>query len=447
MSSHLPRQRIAVVGAGIAGNTAAWALSKQHDVTLFEAQPRFGGHANTVDVMLGGVRTPVDTGFIVYNQLNYPHMIKLFDVLGVKTEESNMSFGISLDQGDFEYRSDTSVEALFAQKRNALRPRFWRMLLDIKRFYGQGPKLGTLYDLNTLTLGELLTRLGTTPAFQRDHLIPMAACIWSASTQQILTFPAATFVRFFVNHGLFQLEDRPIWRTVTGGSREYVTKLINAIKGTTHVNAPVRAIERQGSQVCVYVGNEPAAQHFDQVVLATHGNEALSLLANPTPKEQEVLRNFRYSSNHAYLHRDKSLMPRRRAVWSSWNYVAPRDLPPTQEVPITYWMNSLQNLDPDHDIFVSLNPIVKPQEALIEQQMVYTHPIFDHAAIQAQSKKASIQGTDRIWYAGSYWGYGFHEDACASGIEVAQGLGIIDPFGSQWRATPRSPLPEIVQLG
>jgi predicted NAD/FAD-binding protein len=418
------RQRIAVIGAGIAGNTAAWALSRSHDVTLYEAQDRFGGHAHTVDVDLGGVPTPVDTGFIVYNLINYPTLIKLFETLGVATEWSNMSFGVSLDGGRFEYRSEARPMALFARRRNALSPRFWRMLLDIKRFYGQGPALAETLDLSTLTVGDLLARLEVSDGFADDHLIPMAACIWSASTQQILEFPAATFVRFFINHGLFQLKDRPQWRTVSGGSRAYVTALLADFRGTAIKAAGVTAVERVEGGVRVHAAGR-APELYDQAVLACHGDEALKLIAQPTPAEQRVLGAFRYSSNRAVLHTDASLMPKRKAAWSSWNYVAPSTLGSTAEVPITYWMNSLQNLDPRHDVFVSLNPVMPIRPDRIVREMSYDHPIFDGAAIAAQARKAEVQGVDRLWFAGSYWGYGFHEDACSSGMSVARGLGAL----------------------
>lgn len=434
-----PRQRIAVVGAGVAGNTAAWALSRVHDVTLFEAEDRFGGHAHTVDVPLGDTSIPVDTGFIVYNQLNYPTLIRLFDQLGVATEPSSMSFGVSLDRGRFEYRSEASPLALFARRRNALSPRFWRMLLDIKRFYGQGPALAETVDLTRISLGDLLARLEVSEGFAQDHLIPMAACIWSASTRQILDFPAATFVRFFTNHGLFRLRDRPQWRTVSGGSRSYVRALLADFRGVAIRGAPVRAVERLERQVRLQVdGRQPEV--FDQVVLACHGDQALRLITNPSLAERQVLGGFGYSRNRAVLHRDPRLMPRRRAAWSSWNYVAPRSLAQDAEVPITYWMNSLQNLDPAHDLFVSLNPCDAIRPDLIVREIGYEHPIFDAAAIAAQARKADIQGVERLWFAGSYWGYGFHEDACASGMAVARALGAVPDWelagGDVTEATP-----------
>lgn len=420
LGSH--RQRIAVVGSGIAGHTAAWALSKVHDVTLFEADSRFGGHAHTADVDLDGVPTPVDTGFIVYNELNYPNLIKLFETLGVETKPSNMSFGLSLQGGRFEYRSDASRAALFAQKRNMFNPRYIRMLLELLSFYRQGTSLIHRADITRITLGQLLAELKVSRYFIDRHLVPMAACIWSASCNQILDFPAAAFVRFFTNHGLFNIGNRPQWRTVAGGSRAYVQALHKDMTARTLTDAKVEAVIRQGRKVSVHARNR-TPELFDHVVLACHGDQALKLLPSPTSDEAAILSQFRYSENIAVLHRDSALMPRRKAVWSSWNYVAPKTLGPDSEVPITYWMNLLQGLDPKHDIFVSLNPGQDINPRLVEKTMQYSHPIFDAAALAAQSRLADIQGVNRLWYCGSYWGYGFHEDACASGVAVAKALG------------------------
>jgi uncharacterized protein len=418
----LHRQRIAVIGSGIAGHTAAWALSKVHDVTLYEADNRFGGHAHTVDIDLGGVQTPVDTGFIVYNELNYPNLISLFETLGVKTKASNMSFGLSLNGGGFEYRSDASRAALFAQKRNMFNPRYIRMLLELLDFYKKGTSLIHRADINTISLGQLVKELGVSQYFIDRHLVPMAACIWSASYNEILEFPAATFVRFFTNHGLFNIGNRPQWRTVEGGSRAYVQALHADMTARTFKNAPVQSVVRMGREVMVHA--EGLAPHvYDHVVLACHGDQALKLIQTPSTPETDILSQFRYSNNIAVLHRDASLMPRRKAVWSSWNYVAPEKMDADSEVPITYWMNLLQGLDPRHDVFVSLNPRQKIDPALTCKTMNYTHPIFDAPAIAAQARQADIQGVDRLWFCGSYWGYGFHEDACASGMAVARALG------------------------
>ncbi len=416
------RQRIAVVGSGIAGHTAAWALGKVHDVTLYEADNRFGGHAHTVDVTLGGVQTPVDTGFIVYNERNYQTLINLFETLGVATKPSCMSFGLSLDNGRFEYRSDASRAALFAQTRNMFNPRYISMLLELLAFYRQGTALINRPDINNITLGELLKELGVSRYFIDRHLVPMAACIWSASYHQVLDFPAACFVRFFTNHGLFNIGDRPQWRTVAGGSRAYVQALHRDMTARTHTNAAVEKVVRHGRQVRVHARHH-APEMFDHVVLACHGDQALKMIEQPSDREADILSRFRYSDNIAVLHRDKSLMPRRRSVWSSWNYVAPKNLEKNAAVPITYWMNLLQGLDPEHDVFVSLNPQQRIQEQLVEKTMTYSHPIFDADAIAAQTHLSDIQGVDRLWFCGSYWGYGFHEDACASGMAVARALG------------------------
>ncbi len=416
------RQKIAVIGSGIAGNTAAWALSKLHEVTLYEADNRFGGHAHTVDVDLGGVQTPVDTGFIVYNGLNYPTLISLIETLGVATKASNMSFGLSMEGGRFEYRSDHKLSSLFAQKRNMANPFFWALIRDLLAFYKQGAGLIARPDINRITLGELLTELRLSRTFVDRHLVPMAACIWSASYNQIMDFPAATFVRFFNNHGLFNIGTRPQWRTVTDGSRAYVAALHKDMSARTLKNTPVQKIIRADRSVMVHAQGH-GAELFDHVVLACHADQALTIIDQPTAAEMSLLSQFSYSNNLAVLHRDAKLMPRRKTVWSSWNYVAPKNLDANSEVPITYWMNLLQGLDQAHDVFVSLNPRTAIEDRLIEKTMSYSHPVFDAAAIGAQSRMADIQGVQRLWFCGSYLGYGFHEDACASGMAVARAFG------------------------
>ncbi len=421
------RQKIAVIGSGIAGHTAAWALSKVHDVTLYEADDRFGGHANTVDINLNGTITPVDTGFIVYNELNYPNLIALFDHLGVETKKSNMSFGLSLHGGAFEYRSDKAISSLFARKRNAVSLRFWLMLRDLVKFYGLGADLIHRPDINNITLRDLLDELKLSQGFIDDHLVPMAACIWSASYNQILNFPAATFIRFFTNHGLFIIKDRPQWRTVTGGSRSYISALHKDMKVRALKNARVRSVVRAQDGVRVIADGQPDIV-YDHVVMAAHGDQTLAMIESPSQQEQDILRNFKYSKNIAVLHRDRKLMPKRKAVWSSWNYVAPQSHSRDADVPITYWMNLLQGIDPAHDVFVSLNPRTEISETLIDKSINYEHPIFDRAAIAAQSRLSEIQGADRIWFCGSCWGHGFHEDACASGVSVARALGAAPPW-------------------
>ena len=430
MTGFAPRLRIGVIGAGISGLSAAWALSRHHEVTLIEAEPRLGGHANTAEILLRGVPTPVDTGFIVFNDWTYPNFIALMSHLGVAVEPSNMSFAVSLDDGAYEYASETDPAALFAQKRNALRPSHWRMLLDMKRFYAEGPTLDERFDLEAMSLGALLQALSLSEAFIKRHIIPMCACIWSGSFDDMLAFPARTFVHFFRNHGLFLLEGRPQWRTISGGSQRYIAALLKDFRGRLIAGAPVSAVERRGDIVAVH-RQSGETLGFDHVVMATHGDTACTLVKTKTAAEASILQNFRTSDNLAILHKDASLMPKRRRVWSSWNYVAARDEAAGAAVPITYWMNRLQNLDPCEDVFVSLNPRRAIDPAKILYQTGYRHPVFDAAAIAAQSRLPEIQGKDRISWCGAWQRYGFHEDGCMSGLAVARQLGAVLPWDSQ----------------
>jgi uncharacterized protein len=424
--NHIARQRIAVVGSGISGLSAAWALAKIHDVTLYEKEARLGGHANTVDIDIGGTRTAVDTGFIVFNDWTYPQLIALFDHLQVAVDPSDMSFGISLDDGALEYASDARFGALLAQKRNLLRPYYWRMMLDMKKFYAAGPMLEQRFDLSVISLGDMLRALEMSEAFIRYHIIPMAACIWSGSFTEMMNFPARSFVAFFQNHGLFLMQGRPQWRTVRGGSRCYIEKIIADFGGTVRTLQCVTAVHRNDSGVTVH--SHSGNQHFDQVVMATHGDVACTLVAEPSSAEVAVLGAFTTSENRAYLHRDAALMPKRRAVWSSWNYVGSAAQDMNRAVPISYWMNRLQHIGSAQDIFVSLNPRRAIAADKIDAEFVYRHPVFNAAAIAAQTRLADIQGKDRIWYCGAYWRYGFHEDGCMSGLAVARALGAVLPW-------------------
>lgn len=426
-----PKKKIAVVGAGAAGHGAAWALSKHCSVTLYEREARFGGHAHTVDVACPGYDVPVDMGFIVYNELNYPNLIGLFDALGVETEASNMSFSVSLDGGKYEYHGG-GVPGVFAQKRNVFSPRHIHMLRQLLRFYKTVPQRAKQQDLTQITLGDWLDEMHMGRWFRERHIIPMAACIWSASANEILEFPAAAFVRFFENHGLLKLKDRPAWRTVTGGSRRYVEALHKDMTAATNSSCPVSAVERTQEGVLVHAGGRAAL--FDDVIIATHGDEALPLLANPTADERAILPAFRYSSNDVILHTDASLMPRRKSVWSSWNYVAPSAVDPDRPVPLTYWMNRLQNLPANQDVFVTLNPFEPIDEAHVQQRRSFTHPIFDAQTYAAQPKLQGLQGVDGVWFAGSYFTYGFHEDALSSGLAVAKALGAVLPWEQPARA-------------
>jgi uncharacterized protein len=412
--------RIAVVGSGIAGLSAAWLLSKQHEVSLIEAEPRAGGHSNTVDAQAGGCVVPVDTGFIVYNTASYPNLIALFGHLGVQTATTDMSFAVSLDGGGYEY-AGSSLAALFGQPSNLLRPSHWRMLTDALRFFQEAPALDDVTCDPDLSLGTYLSRAGYSDPFVARHILPMAAAIWSTPSRDVLDFPAATFVRFFANHGLLQIVDRPQWRTVVGGSREYVRRLLADFGGEVVLGNPARRILRSPGHVTIDTSG--GERRFDACVIATHADDALSLLADPTADERHLLGTFRYARNRAVLHTDASLMPRRRRLWSSWNYLGDgRGLDAT--LAVTYWMNKLQPLGADApELFVTLNPPGEIEAQRTVAAFDYAHPMFDAAAMRAQRQLWSLQGARNTWFCGSYFGYGFHEDGLQSGLAAAEDIG------------------------
>ena len=427
--------RVAVIGTGISGLGAAWLLDQAHETVVYEADGRIGGHSNTVDVPnpLTGGTLPVDTGFIVYNHRTYPNLIRLFETLGVETDPSNMSFGVSLGEGELEYASGSPLN-LFAQGRNLLRPSHYRMLREILRFHLEASAL-LEFDDRGPTLGEYLDERGFADAFVDRHLLPMGAAIWSATPERIMAFPARSFARFLDNHGLLSLRSRPRWMTVRGGSRAYVERITAGFADRIRVGHPVVAIERQptGVRVRDARGGEDV---FDQVVVAAHADQALAMLVRPTPAERRVLGSFHYSANEAVLHADPALMPRRRRAWASWNYLAPDFDPDAQtRVSVTYWMNRLQNIDHRVPVFVSLNPTVQPSPQKVFRTFHYDHPQFDTAAERAQGSVPLIQGADRVWFCGSYLGWGFHEDGLASGLAVAEALGAPCP----WAVADQSP--------
>ena len=408
------RQKIAVIGAGIAGLSAAWMLRGKHDVALFEAEPRPGGHADTQTVLVGGETINVDTGFIVYNTRNYPNLTALFAELGVATQASDMSFGVSLGGGRLEYGGGNLAQ-LFAQPSNAFRPRFWSMIRDLLRFYRDAPLL--LQTEGAETLGTYLDQHRYGVAFAEDHLLPMGAAIWSGSLSGMRDFPARSFVRFFVNHGLLNLSDRPAWRTVTGGSANYVARLMRDLPDV-RLARPVTRVERAAASVVV--SSADGAETFDQVVFACHADQALALLAVPHAGETAVLGAFRFQDNLAVLHTDAAVMPKRRRAWSAWNY---SDTTPDGPVCLTYWMNQLQNLPGKIPVLVTLNPATMPAPDRILRQITYRHPQFDTAALTAQTQLDTIQGRDRVWFAGAWTGWGFHEDGIASAVRIADAFG------------------------
>jgi predicted NAD/FAD-binding protein len=423
------RKRIAVIGSGISGSSAAWALRDVADVTLYEAGSRPGGHTATVDVDYDGTQVAVDTGFIVYNELNYPDLSALFDHLGVATHESNMGFSLSLDRGRREWCGETYA-SVFAQRRNLVSPSFLWMLREIFRFNRictQDRDNGTM---GHATIGEYLALRGFSAAFRDDYLIPMAAAIWSTPRVKMLDFPAATFITFFENHRLIHNE-RPAWRTVTGGSRNYLERLLAPLAGRIRLSSPVDAVVRDQFGATVWSGG--SADRFDEVVVASQSDQALSMLADASDLERRLLAAIPYRPNRVVLHRDPALMPRRRAAWSAWNYLRDSKGDGEAEVCVTYWMNRLQGIPDATPLFVSLNPVVEPRQDLVFGEWSYDHPQFDARALTSQSRLDEIQGVRRTWFAGAWTGYGFHEDGLRSGLDAAIALGATVP----WRSPSR----------
>ncbi len=414
---------IAIIGSGISGLSAAWLLNKQHRVTLFEKDDRLGGHANTVDVTTFDSALAVDTGFIVYNPVNYPNLVRFFEELGVATTETDMSFGVSINRGELEY-SGCGLKGLFAQKRNLLRPGYWKLLSDLLRFYREAPELMEDPVTQSQTLGQMLQQRGYGKAFIHQHLIPMGAAIWSTPADQMLEYPALTFLRFCQNHGLVQLKDRPQWRTVKGGSREYVQRIANELGTGVRLNSRIHKIHRiDGKPVVEFLHGGREA--FDHVILACHADQALELLSSPTEEEQRLLNCFPYQRNRALLHTDERLMPARTAAWASWNYLSDtqKDKRTPSDISVTYWMNRLQHLPESSPLFVTLNPTTEPQKGKILRSFLYDHPVFNLDSIAAQSSLWSLQGRQNTWFCGAYFGYGFHEDGLQSGLAVAEQLG------------------------
>jgi predicted NAD/FAD-binding protein len=410
---------VAVIGSGVSGLSAAWLLSSRHRVTLYEGEQRLGGHSHTVDARVGGRTLAVDTGFIVYNEPTYPNLTAMFAHLGVATVKSDMSFGVSLDHGEFEYSSN-SPRSYLLQPEVLANPRLWAVMREVVRFYRTGPRqMRRLADAG-LSLGEFLRACGYGEGFQRDHLLPQAAAIWSCSVHEIADYPAQAFIAFCDTHGLMRFGGRPQWRTVAGGSRAYVRRLVEAIGPDVRLGRAAVQVMRGADGVTVRDSSGQEAR-FDQVVIAAHADQALAMLEAPTMRERRVLGAFRYSRNLAVLHTDPVMMPRRRAWWSSWNYLGRTG--DHSEATVTYWMNKLQVLESEEPVLVTLNP---PERLALKGEVrrdVYEHPIFDCAAMSAQEELWSLQGHGGVWFCGSYFGSGFHEDGLQSGLAVAEQLG------------------------
>ena len=411
--------RVAVVGTGVSGLAAAWLLARQHEVTVYESASRLGGHSHTVDAPDGRGLVPVDTGFIVYNEPTYPNLTALLAHLGVGTVASDMSFGVSLDHGAFEYSSN-SVASYLRHPEVLANPRFWAVIREVVRFYRTGPRQMRALVSEGLSLGQFLDRCGYDPAFQRDHLLPQAAAIWSCSVHEIRDYPAAAFVAFCDSHGLMRFADRPRWRTVAGGSRAYVARMAEAFAGRLKLGCGVTSIRRARDDVLVRDASG-GIERFDQVVVAAHADQALRMLEAPTAQEQALLGAFRYSPNLAVLHSDVRMMPRRRAWWSAWNYLGRSG--EHAEATVTYWMNKLQRFDSREPLFVTLNPPAKMALKGEVAREAFEHPIFDGAAMAAQRRLWSLQGANNTWFCGAWFGAGFHEDGLQAGLAVAEQLG------------------------
>jgi len=424
--------KIAVIGAGVSGLGCAYALKDHHEVVVFEQEARPGGHANGVTIDYDGAQIDVDTGFIVYNTRNYPNLVGLFETLGVETASTDMSFAFS---GQGVEWSSNFPRGVFAQKRNLVRPAFVRMLADIRRFNATALADLEAGRLEGLTLGGYLRLRGFSPAFETHYLLPMGSAIWSTTEGGVEAAPAETFIQFFANHNLLQMV-QPSWRTVRGSSRAYVEPLVRQLGARVRPGLGAASVRRSAQGVEVR-RTDGEAELFDQLVMACHSDQALALVTDADPEERAFLGAIRFAPNRAYLHRDLSLMPRRRAAWGSWNYLhQPSPAPGT----VTYWMNSLQPIDPSRPLFVTLNPPQAPDPALTFGAYDYDHPQFDTPSLAAQRQFNRIQGRGGLWYAGAWLGHGFHEDGLTAGLRVAMALGGQTPWTFVDHRIPGGPL-------
>ena len=407
--------KIAIVGAGIAGNVVAYHLHKEHDITVFEANDYVGGHTHTHDIELKGQRYAVDSGFIVFNYKTYPYFTKLLKDLGVAVQPSSMSFSVKCERTELEYNG-TTLNTLFAQRRNLLRPSFYRMIKDILRFNREALSLLTSSDAQ-ISLDEYLSRGRYSREFVERYLIPMGAAIWSADPSQLSSMPAHFFIRFFHNHGMLSVHDRPTWYVVQGGSKEYVRKLTASFRHRIRVDAPVESITRHPNSVLIKTYNKPPEQ-FEHVFIATHSDQALKLLRDPLPLEREVLSALPYQKNEAVLHTDERVLPQRRLAWAGWNYhLLSRN---TKRVAVTYNMNILQRIQAPVQFLVTLNngQVIDPKKVI--KRIIYHHPFFTPNAVLAQQRQAEVNGIKRTYFCGAYWRFGFHEDGVVSALDALE---------------------------
>ena len=414
--------RIAVIGSGISGLGAAYLTHFDNQVTLYEVDDRIGGHSNTVDAIFSNQTVPVDTGFIVYNTHNYPNLVGLFDHLGVDTLETDMSFSVSLDNRTYEYEG--SLRGLTAQPANLLRPRYWKMLTGIIKFYRTAvaeSKRGPERE----SLGQFIKRCDLPKAFVNDHLLPMGAAIWSCSAQDMLDYPVRAFIQFMDNHKLLEFGARPIWRTVKGGSREYVSQIAARLKNTIETKTTINSVRRDAGGVIINIEGQGDIW-YDKVIMAAHADESLKLMADASEQETHILKAFRFSENRVILHSDIRLMPKRKRAWAAWNYMSDEQ----DNLCATYWMNRLQHIDVSTPLFTTLNPTFEPHDTLVHADLLYHHPIFDKQSLLAQQQLAVIQGQNHIFWCGAWTANGFHEDGLKSAVAVAKTLNISIPWDS-----------------
>ncbi len=411
-----PPRKVAVVGTGVSGLSAAWLLAKSCDVVVYEKEGRLGGHSNTVDVPVKGAAVPVDTGFIVYNEPSYPNFTAMLDHLGVASEPSCMSFGVSINAGAVEYSGQT-FSSVFARRSNAASPTFWKMLTDIPKFHRDARETLRAGFCEHASLGDFVAHGRYGRGFREHFLKPMAAAIWSTPQMKVFDYPAFSFLRFFENHGLLQVLNLPEWQTVSGGSRSYVRELEKSFADNVRLGAGVRSVARVGGKVVV-TDHQGHRDVFDAVVVAAHADAARAMVRDLGERERSVLSAFQYQQNRAVLHMDPRQMPRRKRAWSSWNYIGDENAGA-----VTYWMNRLQNLSCEENIFVTLNPVNDIDPAKKIAEFSYDHPMFNTATERAQADIWDIQGRGGVWYAGAHLGHGFHEDGLQSGLAVAEAIG------------------------
>ena len=412
--------KIAIIGSGISGLTCAYILNRKHDITIFEKNDYIGGHTHTHEIEYSGRKWNIDSGFIVYNERTYPNFINILDRLGVERQLTRMGFSVKSEKNDLEYAGH-SLNGLFAQRSNLFRPSFIRMLRSMWRFNSEARSDLKGLDSET-TLGEYLKSNGYPEEFIQHFIIPIGAAIWSTVPNQMMDMPAIFFIRFFENHGMLQIVDRPNWWVITGGSKRYVEKMVDGFENKIRLSSPVKNVKREGGSITVQFGaNSLESENFDSVIFATHSNQSLAMLDAPTKAEIEILSAIKYQKNDALLHYDDSILPKRKNAWSSWNYLLDEDQ--SKAVALTYNMNILQSLKSDRTFCVSLNSGNLVDESKVIKELSYDHPLFTTSSINAQSRKHEISGKNNTYYCGAYWRNGFHEDGVVSALDVCKDFG------------------------